>query len=93
MSYMKYEKSFMKQITVYPVLIRQLWRLTWEKLFKKIEYDHRDFETNNINVKNIISKHSRKRFLSKVEQVILNQLLVDVNKEELNYFFNSNDLN
>jgi tRNA U34 5-carboxymethylaminomethyl modifying enzyme MnmG/GidA len=87
------ELSYIKQITVYPVLIRQLRRLTKEKLFKKIEYDHRDVETNNINVKNIISKHSRKRPLSKNEQVILNKLLVDWNLEELNYFFNNNDLN
>ena len=55
------ELSYIKQITVYPVLIRQLRRLTKEKLFKKIEYDLRDFETNNIHVKNIISEHSRKR--------------------------------
>ena len=87
------ELSYIKQITVYPVLIRQLRRLTNEKLFKKIEYDHRDFETNNIHVKNIISEHSRKRPLSKNQQVILNKLLVDWNLEELNYFFNNNDLN
>jgi hypothetical protein len=67
MTYMKQEMSSMKQITVYPILIRQLRRLTKEKLFKKIEYDHRYFETNNTNVKNIISKHSRKRPLSKNE--------------------------
>ena len=29
------ELSYIKQITVYPVLIRQLRRLTKEKLFKK----------------------------------------------------------
>ena len=59
----KIELSYIKQITVYQVLIRQLRRLTKEKLFKNIEHDHRDFETNNINVNNIISKYSRKQSL------------------------------
>ena len=85
--------NFIEQMTVYPVFIRQLRRLTKEKIFEKLGCGSQDFEKNCKDVKYIIGKYSRRRLMSNNEQGVINKLLVDWSIDELNSFFKDKDLN
>jgi hypothetical protein len=85
--------NFIEQITVYPVFVRQLRRLTKEKIFEKLGCGSQDFEKNCIHVKNLIDKYSRRRIISNDEPGVINKLLLDWNIDKLNSFFKNKDLN